>query len=102
MGYSGFGQWKNDPTAQAFECKGPIPRGYWTVVNLIAWTPYHGPYVLVLMANKGTILFGRDGFLCHGDSITDPGTASEGCIIQARSIREAWWQSGDRDLEVIA
>lgn len=31
---------------------------------------------------------GRGGFLIHGDSTADPGTASQGCIILNRSQRE--------------
>jgi hypothetical protein len=46
-------------------------------------------------------MFGRSGFLIHGDSIIRPGTASRGCIILAREIREQIAASGDADLEVV-
>ena len=45
---------------------------------------------------------GRSGLLMHGDSKEHPGSASHGCVILPRSVREEVWQSGDRDLEVVA
>jgi hypothetical protein len=47
-------------------------------------------------------MFGRDGFLIHGDSVEHPGTASHGCIIMSRAIREAIAQSDDHELNVVA
>ncbi|HYE46677.1 MAG TPA: hypothetical protein VEA44_12995, partial [Caulobacter sp.] len=44
---------------------------------------------------------GRSAFRIHGDSVRAPGTASKGCIILPRAVREAIWRSGDRDLEVV-
>lgn len=44
---------------------------------------------------------GRGAFRIHGDSIRAPGTASKGCIILPRAIREKMWRSGVKDLEVI-
>jgi hypothetical protein len=44
----------------------------------------------------------RTGFLIHGDSIEHPGTASHGCIIMPRAIREAIAQNDDHDLNVVA
>ena len=62
----------------------------------------HGPYVLTLTPAPTTNTFGRSGFLMHGDSIIAPGTASKGCIIMPHDAREQVWNSGDRDLEVVA
>jgi hypothetical protein len=36
----------------------------------------------------------------HGDSLSDPGTASRGCIIVSCGVRERVWESGDRELLV--
>jgi hypothetical protein len=47
-------------------------------------------------------MFGRSGFLMHGDSVKLPDTASHGCIIMARATRERVWLSGHRLLEVVA
>ena len=60
-----------------------------------------GPFTLVLAPAPGTETHGRSAFRIHGDSIRLPGTASHGCIILPRPVREAIWASGDRDLEVV-
>ena len=65
-----------------------------------------GPYAMPLDAvdakpgddkDEGT---GRGAVRIHGDSIKAPGTASNGCVILPRAVREAIWKSGDRDFEV--
>ena len=100
-GYSGFDNGKNNPSMQAVADLGPIPQGEWTIVGPPINTPTHGPFVLRLEPSNGTNLFGRSGFLMHGDSIESPGTASHGCIIMPRNIREQVWQSGDTALQVV-
>jgi hypothetical protein len=47
-------------------------------------------------------MFGRDGFLIHGDNSAMNHTASEGCIILTRDIRQRISDSGDTQLTVIA
>ena len=64
-------------------------------------TKSHGPYVLSMIPDDGNEMFGRSGFLMHGDSKSKPGTASKGCIIVGLTIREKVWLSGDTKLEVI-
>jgi hypothetical protein len=81
---------------------GPIPQGDWTIEGPLVNTAEHGPYVLTLKPSADTPTFGRDGFLPHGDSKESPGCASHGCVIMPRSVREQVWESGDRDLEVVA
>ena len=100
--YSGAGEGKNNPALQDVPNLGPIPRGNWTIVGPPVDTRDHGPCVLRLEPAAETETHGRRGFLIHGDSRTHPGTASQGCIILPRAIREQVWQSGDRELEVIA
>jgi hypothetical protein len=100
-GYSGIDNGKNNPAMQAIPNVGPIPQGEWTIVGPPINTPDHGPYVLRLTPSAETVLFGRSGFLMHGDSIESPGCASHGCIIMPRDVREQVWNSGDTDLEVI-
>jgi hypothetical protein len=102
QGYSGADSGKNNPAMQAIHDVGPIPQGDWTISGPPKNTPEHGPFVLTLQPAAGTQTFGRTGFLMHGDSIKAPGTASKGCIIMARDVREQVWNSGDRDLEVVA
>lgn len=102
IGYSGHGEGRNNPSAQTIPFVGPIPCGVWEISGPPRDTPTHGPYVLTLTSMAGVDTFGRSGFLIHGDSIPAPGTASEGCIVLPRPIRESIWLSGDRALEVIA
>lgn len=101
IGYSGKGEGKNDPLAQQRHNEGPLPQGRY-VIQPPENTHSHGPYVLPLLPSSENEMFGRSGFLIHGDSKAAPGEASEGCIIMPRLIREQVWQSGDYDLEVVA
>jgi hypothetical protein len=101
-GYSGAGEGKNNPAMQNVANVGPIPRGNWTIIGPPTDTRDHGPCVLRLEPAAETDTRGRSGFLIHGDSKAQPGTASHGCIILPRAVREQVWQSGDRALEVLA
>lgn len=101
MGYSGLGPGKNNSAMECVPDIGPIPRGNWSIVGKPFNDPDHGPYCLRLEPQPGTSTCGRSGFLIHGDSIEHPGSASKGCIIQSRGIREAIWASGDTNLEVV-
>lgn len=96
-GYSGKGIHKNRPESEHLKREGPIPRARWTVVDLEERTVTHGPFVLRL--DTADPIHGRDGFLIHGDNPDH--TASEGCIILSRDIREAIWDSRDRILNVV-
>lgn len=100
FGYSGSGLGKNNPAMQDQPSVGPIPRGRYTIGKRHD-TPTHGPCVMVLTPAPGTDTFGRDGFLIHGDSKQVPGTASLGCIILSRTIRDQIGGSGDTELEVL-
>lgn len=106
VGYAGKGRGKNNPNMQGVPGIGPIPQGRWNI-----GAPYNskntGPFTLTLTAVDGTTddrhdPTGRSAFRIHGDSIKAPGTASKGCIILPRIIRERIWRSGDRDLSVVA
>ncbi len=101
-GYSGAGAGKNNPVMQNVCDVGPIPEGDWTIAGPPADTADHGPYVLKLNPAAATETFGRSGFLMHGDSKEHPGSASHGCVILPRAVREQMWTSGDRELEVLA
>lgn len=99
LGYSGAGEGKNNPAAQETHNVGPIPRGNYTISGPHD-TVTHGPYVLPLTPDPANEMFGRSAFLIHGDSVVHPGTASEGCIIMPRAVREQVWASGDTSLTV--
>jgi hypothetical protein len=105
-GYSGRARGKNNPALQGVRGVGPIPRGRYKI-----GAPYNsknvGPYTLPLDAidaKPGDDIHqetGRSAFRIHGDSIRAPGTASKGCIILPRAIRQQIWASGIREIEVI-
>lgn len=108
-GYSGWddgdnipepGEGKNNPDAQAVKNVGPIPVGQYNI-GPVYDHPTKGPVVMRLTPKVGTEAFGRSAFLIHGDSVHAPGTASHGCIILPRKIRERVAASGDTDLEVV-
>lgn len=100
VGYSGQPECKNDPNKCSVRCKGPIPPGLYGIGAPVD-TMTHGPYVLPLTPNPKNEMYGRSGFLIHGDSVVHPGTASEGCIILPRTVREAIHNSADINLEVV-
>lgn len=93
---------KNDPSRTSERNVGAIPAGLWHIVGQPFDHPLRGKYCLRLEPDPKTETFGRDGFLCHGDSIKNPGTASHGCIILARNWRQAIFESGDKELLVIS
>ena len=99
-GYSGAPEAKNDPARQAEHNVGPIPVGVYSIAAPVD-TLLHGPFVLGLTPDPRNQMFGRSGFLIHGDSIVNPGSASEGCIILPRPAREAIHASGDSLLVVL-
>lgn len=100
-GYSGAPAGKNNPDMQNVQAVGPIPQGEYTV-----GTPFnaatHGPFAMHLNPYPSNEMFGRSGFLMHGDSLEHPGAASEGCIIMPRAIRETVWNSNDHRLQVVS
>lgn len=98
-GYSGKGEGKNNPAAQFKHNFGPIPRGEYQIGSPHD-TMEHGPCVLQLLPSMDNKMFGRSGFLIHGDSLSAPGMASEGCVILNKATREAIVNSGDNVLEV--
>lgn len=100
-GYSGQPDCKNDPAKCDQHDKGPIPPGHYTIGEPHD-TETHGPFVLPLTPDSANEMYGRSGFLIHGDSVSHPGTASHGCIILPRAVRETVHLTADRDLEVIA
>jgi hypothetical protein len=105
-GYSGKGRGKNNPAMQSERGLGPLPAGLWRMKSVYA-SKSVGPFCITLWSEDGTPddrhdATGRSAFRIHGDSIRAPGTASKGCIILPRAVREKMWRSGDRLLKVTA
>jgi hypothetical protein len=101
-GYSGASEGTNNPAIENVPDVGPIPRGDWIITGPPIDSKDHGPYVLKLHPNPTTDTRGRSGFLMHGDSKEHPGSASHGCVILPRAVREEVWLSADRDLKAVA
>lgn len=102
-GYSGHHNGVNAPELQACSNVGPIPRGSYTISK-----PYtddeKGPVVMRLTPDAENTMWGRSGFLIHGDNQQMNHSASEGCIILPRVAREFIGRvvgSGDNRLTVV-
>lgn len=98
--YSGDGAGKNNPAFAQMKNVGPIPAGKYSIGHPFD-SPDHGPHCLPLLPIEGTDTHGRAGFLMHGDSVKAPGTASKGCIIAPRYVRDRVSESDDKVLEVV-
>ncbi|AVJ16440.1 DUF2778 domain-containing protein [Serratia sp. JUb9] len=101
IGYAGADKGKNNPELQNVTNVGPLPRGKYIITGRPFHHPTTGKYSIRLQPCPSNEMFGRAGFLIHGDSIARPGTASTGCIIMPLRTRQEIWASNDRYLEVI-
>lgn len=101
QGYAGHGEGKNNPSMQAERNIGPLPTGRYTMLALVD-SPHTGPDTIILEPHPDNEMFGRGEFRIHGDSVSDPGSASDGCIIMPRPTRIEVWHSTDHQLEVVA
>lgn len=99
-GYSGHGFGKNNPALQKVKNVGPIPQGDYLIGNAFT-DPERGTVVMPVTPKLGTDTWGRYGFLIHGDSVLNPGQASDGCIILGPDLRLQISSSDDRDIEVV-
>lgn len=97
-GYSGaLPDGKNNPDKECVKNVGPIPRGYYSIGPLVAKPT---PVTLRLTAdNPNYCTPARSGFLIHGDNSTH--TASQGCIILSRGMRQTIADSADKRLLVV-
>jgi hypothetical protein len=91
---------KNIPAPQNLHDVGPISQGFYEI-GPPHDTTTHGPDVMALSPAEGTDTFGRGGFLIHGDSIENPGTALHGCVILAYDPRVQVSSRGDTELQVV-
>jgi hypothetical protein len=105
-GYSGGNEGENpegvnNPSMQNIKRVGPIPVGFYTFGEVVLKS-HLGPFAIPLMPDKDNEMFGRSGFYMHGDhdDTHPPQSASEGCIIVPRAVREEVYASLDRILQV--
>ena len=98
----GPNDYRNRPDQQCVIDHGPIPRGTYTI-GAAHTDPEKGPVVMALAPDAGNFMCDpkRAGFLIHGDKIGTPGTASDGCIIMNRTIRDTISASADSVLMVV-
>jgi hypothetical protein len=83
-GYSGNGEGLNNSSKESVPFVGPIPKGEYTVTSS---TTSKGPTTLVLTPAKSNNMYGRSGFLIHGDNSKRDNSASQGCIIVGPDAR---------------
>jgi hypothetical protein len=99
-GYSGKGRGKNNPSLQGMQGVGPIPAGRWKMVNVYNSAKV-GKFTITLHSMDDAVLddthtpTGRGAFRIHGDSIREPGSASNGCIILPLAIRKMIYKAGN-------
>ncbi|MBS1803530.1 MAG: DUF2778 domain-containing protein [Acidobacteria bacterium] len=85
--YSGHGAGVNNPLYQDVHEFGPIPQGWYTIGKFFDDLGGKGPIVAHLAADDGNQMFGRSGFMIHGDNAKGDRSASEGCIIAGHTLR---------------
>jgi hypothetical protein len=100
-GYSGRRSGLNNPALTGVEGVGPIPTGNWTIADPLNPPDHLGPLAMPLEPSDETDTRGRSAFFIHGDNAELDHSASHGCIILGRALRQAIIVSGDRWLEVI-
>lgn len=96
-GYAGAGAGTNRPLAEGIPNVGPIPTGSYTI-EAARDHPTCGPCSLPLTPDADNEMHDRSGFLIHGDNADH--TASTGCIILPRVIRDEIAASECRELVV--
>ncbi len=85
----------NNPLMQSQRCIGPIPIGTYTV-GIPLPNGKLGPFALPLIPDGTNEMFGRSAFFMHGDTSALNQSASEGCIIMPRAVREKFHASNER------
>jgi hypothetical protein len=86
--YSGNGECLNDPTKTWVVGHGPIPVGVYYIGPAENRPESVGAFALPLTPDPATVMNGRSGFFIHGDNPALNHTASDGCVVTARAIRE--------------
>lgn len=86
-GYSGYREYRNNPSFEARKALGPIPRGRWRIGPGVEH-PRLGALAIPLEWESGLSVYGRSGFYIHGDNRAGDFTASNGCIVLGREHRQ--------------
>jgi Protein of unknown function (DUF2778) len=101
-GYAGHPPHVNDSEAQNIPNAGPLPCGLYDIGDAYL-DPEKGPLTMRLTPHPENEMFGRSGFMIHGDEVGNPGKqlASDGCMIFAYATRLAIDSVLDKLLQVI-
>lgn len=99
-GYAGHGDGLNNPAFERIRGIGPLPAGVWKIGKAYKHDTL-GP-VCMNLKPVGHFAFNRKYFRIHGDNSRGDKSASHGCIILPRVVRERISNSGDDDLTVVA
>lgn len=83
-GYTGAARYRDNPLFEAFSGQGPLPRGHYQI-SPPRYSKRVGPLAMDLTP-VGHNAYGRTALMIHGDN--GRGTASRGCLILDRSLRE--------------
>jgi RHS repeat-associated protein len=103
-GYAGHGEGVNNPAMQDVQHTGPLPQGTYAIAPQQDNTTGSGttlPGSMRLTPDPANEMHGRGGFLIHGDNSRADRSASEGCIIMNRDVRNHIGDSNDPVLRVV-
>ena len=104
IGYSGNGASLNNPLDTRIADHGPLPVGIYTMGPWYDDKPgptSKGPIVTRLTPSPENEMYGRSGFMIHGDNDAMNHTASDGCLVAGHGYRAAMAASADNLLDVI-
>jgi RHS repeat-associated protein len=103
-GYTGHGLGVNNPALELIPSVGPIPIGSYSIgpqQTNVTGAGLRLPGSMRLTPDPANWMYGRGGFLIHGDNSRQDRSASEGCIIEGPAVRNSIGKSADRVLRVI-
>jgi hypothetical protein len=90
----------NNHAMQNVKSIGPLPCGLYRIGDVIQQS-HLGPFAIPLIPDAANEMFGRGGFFFHGDTKEMNQSASKGCIIGPRSVREEVYASPDDQIQVV-
>lgn len=90
----------NNPLMQAIKAIGPIVCGGFTFGDPVLQS-HLGPFAIPLIPDPANDMMGRGDFFMHGDTLAMNHSASMGCIIMPRAIRNTCAASDDDLLQVV-
>jgi hypothetical protein len=84
--YAGKGDDKNNIHSDRKQGLGPLPSGLYFIAGPVEHRRF-GPMAFHLAPSARNRMYGRSGFMIHGDSRKNPGQGSAGCIVLDRRSR---------------